>query len=734
LWNGVVWDTLYLNPPKNPAALSSVGVAMIRICAALTTALAAVTALVPLTSYAQPKVTPGEYVNKGNRPDSARATLASFKLPNLDGKWYYAGPFDNADRGGFDFAYPPEKKVDLKATYTGKGDVKVVWKELTGFRPGKMVDLLKLFPKAKTDAVVYLYHTFESPKAFKWPLSFGSDDTLSVFMNGKRIFHEPYTRAAAPDQDRIEVDVKEGTNELLVKIGQEGGEWQVYVAPELPTIVPEAIRKRLDVDFPPQNTAAAAAKPAKGEDLHYKLVTIPLANDCVLEVGGLAFRPDGKLLACTRRGEVWLIDNPTAENLTDIKMTKFATGLHEALGLFVETNNVVYAVQRPELTRLTDSTGSGKADEYTTVCDKWGVSGDYHEFAFGPARDKQGNFFITLNVGFGGGHQAKAAWRGWCVKVSPEGKLEPYAYGLRSPNGINFSPEGDLFYCDNQGEWVVSNKLCHLKKGAFYGHQAGLRWVKDSPFAGKVPEKVASGMRYDGVDKNGKQTDVYPDLVPPAIWFPYGRMGQSASEPVWDTSAGKFGPFAGQCFVGDQTKSIVMRVALEKVDGEYQGACFPFRAGMQCGVNRLAFAPDGSLFIGQTNRGWGSLGGKPYGLQRLVYTGTEPFEVHHIALQKDGFALTFTKPVDPASLGKKPVSVSSFTYVYNSNYGGPEIDTRAEVLGDAKLSKDGKTLTVPVENLRKGRVYEFRVDGPKSRDGEGVLHPEAYYTLNYLVK
>ena len=130
----------------------------------------------------------------------------------------------------------------------------------------------------------------------------------------------------------------------------------------------------------------------------------------------------------------------------------------------------------------------------------------------------------------------------------------------------------------------------------------------------------------------------------------------------------------------------------------------------------------------------GSVGGKPYGLQRLVYTGTEPFEVHHVALKKDGFEFTFTKPVDPDSLGKKPVSVSSFTYLYESRYGGPELDTRAEPLGAATLSKDGKTLTVPVENLRKGRVYEFRAEGVKSKEGESVLHPEAYYTLNELVK
>jgi hypothetical protein len=323
--------------------------------------------------------------------------------------------------------------------------------------------------------------------------------------------------------------------------------------------------------------------------------------------------------------------------------------------------------------------------------------------------------------------------------VSPDGKMEPFAYGLRSPNGVTVSPDGDLFYCDNQGEWVATNKMHHIKPGKFYGHQAGLRWVKDSPFAGKVPDKVASGMRYDGLAADGKTEGKYPDLDPPCIWFPYGRMGKSASEPVWDTTGGKFGPFAGQAFVGDQTNSSVMRVALEKVNGVYQGACFPFRGGLQCGVNRLCFAPDGSLMVGQTNRGWGSLGGKPYGLQRIAYDGKPPLEVHHVALTKGGFDLVFTKPIDgktlePKPKGGKPVSVSSFTYVYKSDYGCPETDTRFETVGKPELSADGKTVSVSVGGLRKGRVYEIRLDGLATADGESVLHPEAYYTLNELVK
>jgi hypothetical protein len=711
-------------------------------------ALTSISAQAPAAKQAKVSVPAQEYVNKGNRADTIRATLASFGLPNLESNWYYIGPFDNTEQGGFDFAYPPEKVIDLKATYPGKGGQNVSWKNYSGFKLGTVVDLAKLFPRDKVNAVVYLYHTFESPKAFKLRLSLGSDDTLSVFFNGKRLLHEQYVRPAAADQDFVDVSVKEGKNELLIKICQDGGGWEAYVNPaELPAIVPEAIRQRLERDFPASASAPSApSSNSSSEALFYKVSTIPLPPDCILEVGGLAFRPDGKLLACTRRGEVWLIHNPTSDSLADVKLTKFATGLHEALGLYVQDNNTVFAVQRPELTKLVSKSEELAASEYTTVCDKWGVSGDYHEFAFGPARDKEGNFFITLNVGFGGGHQAKAAWRGWCVKVSPDGKMEPWAYGLRSPNGINFAPDGELFYADNQGEWVATNKLHHLKKGQFYGHQAGLRWVKQSPFADK-PDKVESGMLYDGTVPSQKKwtslgeyipwvapKPVYPDVDPPCIWFPYGRMGQSVSEPVWDTTGGKFGPFAGQCFVGDQTKSMVMRVALEKVNGVYQGACFPFRSGLQCGVNRLAFAPDGSLMVGQTNRGWGSLGGKPFGLQRIAYDGREPFEIHHIAMTKDGFDLVFTKPIDPKSVAAKPVSVSSFTYMYYSNYGCPEIDTRYESVGKPQLSKDGKTLSVAVGGRKKGRIYEMRLDGLTTADGEKVLHPEAYYTVNELVK
>ncbi len=134
-----------------------------------------------------------------------------------------------------------------------------------------------------------------------------------------------------------------------------------------------------------------------------------------------------------------------------------------------------------------------------------------------------------------------------------------------------------------------------------------------------------------------------------------------------------------------------------------------------------------------TNRGWGSLGGKPYALQRLVYTGVVPMEIHGVSLTATGFDLTFTKPLDEASVRRAgAMGVVSHTYNYWSTYGSPEEDRKPEKVGDLTLSADRRQVHVPVANLRIGRVYEFHLQEVKSSEGEAVLHPEAYYTLNQL--
>src|SRR5260370_27970790 len=133
----------------------------------------------------------------------------------------------------------------------------------------------------------------------------------------------------------------------------------------------------------------------------------------------------------------------------------------------------------------------------------------------------------------------------------------------------------------------------------------------------------------------------FPQLTPTAVMFPYQKMGQSAAGIDCDLSSGKFGPFEKQLFVGDQTHSTVMRVSLEKVNGRYQGACYPFRQGHSCGIVPVRFAPDGSLIVGGTNRGWGSRGTKPFCLERLAWTRKAPFEIRHTRSKPHGFARPF---------------------------------------------------------------------------------------------
>src|SRR5262249_3687516 len=154
-------------------------------------------------------------------------------------------------------------------------------------------------------------------------------------------------------------------------------------------------------------------------------------------------------------------------------------------------------------------------------------------------------------------------------------------------------------------------------------------------------------------------------LNPTCIQFPYGKMGQSASGFDCDLSGGKFGPFEKQLFVGDQTHSTIMRVFLEKVNGHYQGACYPFRQGFGSGIVPVRFGKDGSLFAGGTNRGWGSRGNKAYSFERLVWTGKTPFEIKEMRAKHDGFELTFTQPIDPATAGNvDSYLLKTFTYLY----------------------------------------------------------------------
>lgn len=470
-------------------------------------------------------------------------------------------------------------------------------------------------------------------------------------------------------------------------------------------------------------TAAFAQAPK--EDDYYKILRFPIPEYMSLEAGGLEWMPDGKLAVSTRRGDVFLLDKPLIEDTEQASFSKYAGGLHEVLGLSWR-DGWLYATQRGEVTKLKDENGDGRADLFQTVSDGWGIDGDYHEYAFGSKFDKEGNLWVVLCLT--GSFDSKNKFRGWCLRITPDGKVIPTCSGVRSPGGIGMNAAGDMFYTDNQGPWNGACSLKHLKPGKFVGHPGGNGWYKETAGElGERPEDPKSGSRMMVEAKR------IPQLEPPAVYFPYNKMGQSAAGIAADVSGGKFGPFKEQLFVGDQTHSTVMRVYLEKVQDHYQGACFPFRAGIGSGSLSLLFNKDGSLFVGGTNRGWGSRGTQPHSLDRIVWTGKTPFEILQMNARSDGFELTFTEKVDAtAAADPKSYKLSTYTYIYQAAYGSPEVDQTTPAITKVEVSADGLKARLFVTGLQEGHVHELQSAGVKSAAGQPLLHNMAYYTLNYI--
>jgi glucose/arabinose dehydrogenase len=470
--------------------------------------------------------------------------------------------------------------------------------------------------------------------------------------------------------------------------------------------------------------ALAGPPPPNEEDRYYRIVPIPVPAPIVLEAVALEEVEPGRLAVGTRFGEIYLLDGAFDLPLGKPRFQLYAGGLHEVLGL-ARRGEWLYAVQKGEVTRLKDLDGDRRADLFETVSDGWEISGDYHEYAFGSKFDREGNLWVALCLT--GSFSSNALFRGWALKVSETGVLTPVASGLRSPGGIGENAEGDMFYTDNQGPWNGACYLREVKPGSFMGHPAGNRWYPEAPGMGPAPPEPVSGSRIH------LQMARIPQLMPPAVVFPYAKMGQSASGIACDRSSGRFGPFTKQLFVGDQTQSIIMRVFLEKVKGHYQGACFPFRKGFQSGNLSVLQAGEGSLFTGGTDRGWGSRGGKQFALERLVWTGQVPFEILEMRVRPDGFLLTFTRPVDAATAAD-PASyrMETYTYIYQAEYGSPEVDRTEPVIEKAEVSSDGRSVLLRVRGLEIGHVHELHLPGLRSADNHPLLHPVAYYTLYFM--
>ncbi|MCP1385264.1 DUF7133 domain-containing protein [Runella salmonicolor] len=464
---------------------------------------------------------------------------------------------------------------------------------------------------------------------------------------------------------------------------------------------------------------------------YYETEQIKLPKGLRAETGGMDFMPDGRLVACFHLGEV-MTYNPKTKT-----WKKFAEGLHDPLGVVAVSNSEILVVQRPEMTRIKDTNADGVADVYETITDDFGMSGNYHEFAFGPLKDQEGNLFMALNVASNGAGirpeirgqydslsregrmYSCVPYRGWVMRYNVKTKkLEPYASGFRSPNGLGFDAKGRLFVSDNQGDWRGTSPLYHVEKGKFYGHVASLIWQEGFPRVKPLSLPVA-------------QLDSMRTRE--SIAFPHTEIAHSPTQPLLDNTGGKFGPFAGQLFIGEMDYPRLVRLLMEEVNGQLQGACVAFGdgTGLLKGNNRLVFDKNGDLWVGHNDHGW--VGDE--GLSRIHWKGKVPLDIMAMNLTTEGFELTFSLPVDPKIASNPELyKFQRYYYKYHQPYGSPKTDVADVAIKEVKVSPDGRKVTFKLAELKAGYVYDLKMGELQTPDGKLLMNRAVFYTLNQLKK
>lgn len=420
----------------------------------------------------------------------------------------------------------------------------------------------------------------------------------------------------------------------------------------------------------------------------------------------VVFGDDGTMYAIAMtEGQIWRTRTPPPGHPERVHWQRYATGLYHPLGLAI-VDGRLYVAQKQEITELIDNDGDGTVEHFRTVATGWGLSSGWHEYCFGLAVDPQKNLWFALNTGYfwtNPGYVNPGRWRGGILRVTHETEtLNVMATGCRVPNGIAQGPAGELFFTDNQGDWIQACKLAWIVPGNFYGH----------------PETTADALPPDAYP-TGRST----------VWLPYEQC-RSVSGPVLDNTAGGFGPFAGQMFVGDVGYGAnpgIIRVALERVNGQYQGACFRFVAGQPHGCERMRMGPDQQLYQASLASG----------LTRMAFTGHTPLSIHSLQIRPGGigFVVRLTRPLAATTqLATDQFRVKRYHYLYTGNYGSPQADETIIPVEAAELAADRQsiTLTFPVETYPIGMVYELNLGKLESDDGERLEHNEAWYTVHSI--
>ncbi|GAB1510802.1 hypothetical protein JCM33774_28440 [Actinophytocola sp. KF-1] len=630
---------------------------------------------------------------------------------------------------------PPQEPGVTLRTY----DVQVPSSEICTLKPGQTPNVDKLMPTIdwttggefgfESNFVTHALGNIDIGEGGDYAFRLTSDDGSRLYIDDQLVIdHDGLhgetskdgTIALAAGYHSLRVEYFEAGGEQVLRLG-----WRPPGAADFAT-VPNSV---LSTDAGVVRVTAPGRKECEGQtdspgdglplndvNPNYTLTDLRPAG-FEPQVSGMDWTADGRLVIATwggslnTLGEVYLLDGVTGRtDPSKVTYKKIASGLREPMGLKV-VDGMIYVSQKHELTELRDTDGDDVIDTQRTVA-TWPFGGNFHEFAFGLLY-RDGNFYLNLSVAinYGGAttDPQPAANRGTSIVVNrATGKITYVAGGLRTPHGIGWGPKNEVFVTDNQGGWLPASKLVHIKQNRFFNHYTN----PDGPY------------------------DANP-VTKPVLWMPQNEIANSPGMPVTLRS----GQFAGQLLIGDVTYGGLQRAYLEKVNGEYQGALFRHTQGLESGLTETTIGPDGAIYVAGlgADGNWGQEGKLKFGLQKLTPNGANTFDMKSMSATKDGFTVTYTRPLSAETVAKiaedagAAYRVTQWRYAATEQYGGPKVDEETLAVTSAQVSADRRTVTLKVTGLKTDHVVHLRSPRPFAADnGEELWSTEAWYTLNAI--
>ncbi|MEM9020949.1 MAG: PA14 domain-containing protein [Planctomycetota bacterium] len=580
-----------------------------------------------------------------------------------------------------------------------------------------------------------------------------SDDGSRVWINDTLLIEHDGLHGTTPGKMGV-MELGSGTHKVRISMFQGGGgtglwllwrppgeDWLSIPADRLSTDVGDerpTAQGDKQVDIPGPSPRPGTFRPL--QTVH-PAFTLEQARPEGFEprVGGLVFLPDGRLAISdfppanngifreVPNGKVWILENPTSTDTTEIVPRLVSNQFQDPLGLNW-IDGALYVADRSQISKWTDTDHDGLPDYRQTLASGW-ESDNYHHFTFGlPYLD--GHFYVALstNISFdrnskqdniepGGAFALNGPnprYRGSVLRINAQtGEWTEAAGGVRTPNGISNGPDGTIVIPDNQGAWKPASGIYVVTPGEepkFFGY-------------------YGSTGRSDFFPEGGVPTSFSDQpIVSPAVWLPQGQASNSPGSLV-EIPEGM--PYAGQFLMAEITLGGIKRVQFEKVNGVWQGAVYRHSHGFEAGTNRLAWGPDGCLYVGcmGASGNW-SWRGKQFGLQRMRPTDQTVFEIESIHAEPDGLTVRLTKPVD-AEVLQDPVNwvVSAWTYEPKPNYGGPKVGVHDPGISDLVVGEDGRSVRLVMGELKPDHVYHV-MSAVTSTQGEAMWTGEAWYTLH----